>query len=197
MPAPSPSLTDYIVAFCTVAIVGATIWQMCYVRTQTANLRVQTDLLYRAMQLTQNEQRAWVGITAIQPNWDVSPPMIKVVLTNRGNSPALKVRHEVRLITKPLDEPFCCDDITNADPIPKGSTTALLPGASYNVAPGLTQGQAIVVLQALQVGHRDVYLFGWIEYQDVFERCHRTTFARYALDFPPVWAHTDFYNEMD
>jgi len=192
-----PVWTDIATFALAAAVFVVTVWNILYVRIQTRNLQTQTDLLSRAIQLTQNEQRAWLGVTAIRANWDVLPPIITLVLTNRGNSPALKVRHEVRLITKPLDDPFCCDDVANAELIPKGSTTTILPGESYNIGPGITDDRGKEVIEALQSGDRAVYIFGWVEYQDVFEKCHRTTFARYALLAVPGWAHTDFYNEMD
>ena len=194
---PVPTLTDYIVAGCTVAIVIATVWQICYIRIQTANLSTQTDLLSRTISLAQSEQRAWVGATGVEANWEDSPPRITVLLTNRGNSPALMVRHEVRLLTKPTDQPFSLDDVANAKPIREGSTTVILPGESYRIGPEVTEQAEKEARNALRVADSAVYVFGWVEYQDVFHKRHQTTFARYRLIRPPVWAHTAIYNEMD
>lgn len=159
-------------------------------------LAFQGWTLYQTVEISRNDQRAWVGAV------DVSFPDVRegsalhatVLVTNSGRSPARNVEHDVCYNIGPAADLFT-PTYARTEAAPP-SISVLQPGAQVRLpvyrAP-LTQQQAEDILS----GQQTLYVFGRISYEDVFNTPHETTFGYSLVPSLSGWRHTNTYNTAD
>ena len=163
---------DVIVALCTVAIVYATFRQIAIFHRQTSLLQRQQDLMEKTIQLTENDQRPWVGATDIEViSESLDEPggyRVRVLWKNSGKTPALNLRGEVGLGVEPGIYVMTTRSVGN-----------LFPGAS------LTSFASIVIesssARQIEGGVALLYLSGIVLYDDVFGGKDHHTEATFAF----------------
>lgn len=138
-----------------------------------------------SIEVSRSDQRAWVGMTEVAPEWrdaDGKPLFIKegahyhvgVTIVNSGRTPALKVRSKMRLWSFPANNKFVPD---------YGNVTAqsvgVLPPQGKFIITSLPSLKIINTsdIASLKNGSQILYLYGQIEYEDIFGIQHRTTYC--------------------
>jgi len=123
------------------------------------------------------EQRAWVGPQHLELNpAPIAPEPFSatMTITNSGKTPALRVNSLFYL--HPSDRMIDVFDYVK-HPIEikseeKGSIM-MLPGIPYEL-PAQTGGTDALGIESVKNGHKFLYFFAFISYQDVFRNIHRT-----------------------
>ena len=142
---------------------------VCFYGWQANSLSRQVAALSETIELMKNDQRAWVG--GIEPRLDAGPPIKAIIaLRNFGQSPALKIKSKVELRIKGLQE-------VPPDPPPvegPGSTSVLQPTQEMTTDCTPDKPVGIADITGRKVA---AYFVGRIEYEDIFEESHHTTFA--------------------
>ena len=149
--------------------------------------------LIETVKLTRNDQRAWIGAVSPQGNIDLTETQIKVdvILKNFGKSPALKVRHQYHLSMMP---PPKTPSVKTIDTIRNGSCSVLQPGEEQKARVRSTfEGD----VRELLSGSRQIYFFGEITYEDVFDKEHHTRYAYSLSGTEKAWEILDYYNDAD
>jgi len=138
-------------------------WQGCNMSRQAASLQAQTSSLYETVELTRNDQRAWVGVEKIDGHSNDALDLAVTVYTrNFGKSPALHFEQKLSSRFLPRDEAFA-PDYRDAEPESIGT---LFPGGQQiGFFPSHTWKPEEV--KALESGASILYRYGEITYEDV------------------------------
>jgi hypothetical protein len=162
--------------------------------------KAMEDTVSNAIEISRNDQRAWVGISGIQLP-QTSPKkafVIQIPYSNSGRSLALDVRTRSfatssdgeispeAFIAAHKDEPF-------KEPV------VVFPGIpSSNLSIAIPADQAASIIPALRSGAKRLYVLGEIRYKDVFNRPHHTTFCgEYSPKIPNNLVSCKEYNTAD
>lgn len=167
--APHESATDWwlVVPTWLLAIFTFTLW------------RATKQMVKETVISSQNAQRAFVFIKNFDVNFQqVNQVIINPVWENSGDTPTKKMRNHVNWTYFVTDIPpdFDFPDITGEE-----STAVLIgPHATLNTSPLEINMQCI---DNVAQGKGHLYIWGWAEYNDVFENTnrHRTEFCSEVL----------------
>ena len=202
-------LTGVLVAVGTLAYTGAAVFQYCLMKQTAKENSDQTDkiiaeaksmataakegleqskrALDASIEISRRDQRAWVGMTEVTPEWrdaEGKPLFIKegaryhvgVTIVNSGRTPALKVRSRMRLMSFP-DNKFVADyqnvnERVSIGVLPPQGKFTLTSLPSYRIINASD-------ITSLKNGSVILYLYGEIEYEDIFRIPHRTTYCSF------------------
>lgn len=156
-------------------------------------------VLFATLRQTQTameiDQRAWVGITGVEP-LSLEHPQIRITFKNYGKTPALHIVQKANWKPVSPTEPFDPAAIIRADaPIPGMKVlTPDIPATLGQTLANPTPQQASDILSE----HLIFCVFGELTYDDVFGKHH---FLRFCLRSSPS-AHGSFsaehaYNDAD
>ena len=171
-----------------------------------ANLNQSKSALQATIDIARQDQRAWIGTIAILPEFKDAtnnpiyikegfPAKFEVVLTNSGKSPALKVRSQVRFITRPSEIKFSPDYGKSLHP---ESVSVIQPQEKSNLpAPPAPKPFAALDIDAYKSRKWILYLFGKITYEDIFRIPHRTNFCFYLDSTLDGFISYKEYNDAD
>jgi hypothetical protein len=161
---------------------------------EAAKLQASTGkkALESSIETSHNDQRAWVGMTEVTPEWrdaDGKPLFIKegshyhvgVTIVNSGRTPALRVRSKMRLWPFPVNDKFV-PDYGNATTTQ--SVGVLPPQAKMTITSLASLGIiGASEIASLKNGSQILYLYGEIEYEDIFGIQYQT---RYCSTLAPT-----------
>jgi hypothetical protein len=129
------------------------------------------------------EQRAWVGIFDVQASdFEVTKPiLIAVHVTNTGRTPAVKLQGlSVTGHAYPPDE-LNDQDFRNVDEKVNESTLGqLMPNAVVTLPTATELPMTQQRFDNIASGREVIYIWGKLQYEDVFKRPHYTTFCLYT-----------------
>ncbi|SRR5258708_6789126 len=211
------NLADYLIVLLTAAIVfwgGMTWWEMHDAGTQTNKIIAADERLAKAMEdsvaqakigldasidISRNDQRAWVGITGIQirtlqPGQKIE---MNMPLQNSGKTAAVDVRTRsfVHLSDTPLNVSAF---IANRNDQFKPPMVIFPNIADANITLVSPLPFSEVEITAIKNGRKFMYAFGEIRYKDVFDRPHHTLFCgMYASDTPNNMRFCNEYNSAN
>jgi hypothetical protein len=152
------------------------------------------------------DQRAWVGpVEAAPPQFEVGGgrvyiksgegPRFSFVVSNTGKTPALHYQIEVASHVYQDSEKFVPD---YPKPITKPTVGVLLPGVKAGVETSPSEGKATDWhVNELRSGRSIFYVYGRIDYQDVFHDIHKTTFCVFVTKDLTQLRSCGFYNYAD
>jgi hypothetical protein len=124
------------------------------------------------------ERRAWMGVGEIMALETGSDTRVhaSVPLINSGATPALHVRARVSLLYQKPEAPFDIDKAM-ATLFTLPSTAVIHPGSKMtaDAAGSIPEG----LMNAIEAGTVRLFLFGIIDYCDIFGTAQRTTFCVY------------------
>ncbi len=141
-------------------------------------LTIQTGLTRDTMRL---QARAWVSIPGVVGKNEIqvgAPLSVGVKITNSGSSPALKMRLRITIAEVPKtlisDLPRQMSDGQSVR-----SPAVLYPGQEVEGRTGYVNGEAIskALIDALACGDVKVFIYGRVDYEDVFGRAHSSKFC--------------------
>jgi hypothetical protein len=145
------------------------------------------------------DQRAWVGPTDITLNEMHAPNPIsaKVSITNSGKTAALRAR--VTYILHPSDVPLNIEEYAKhpveGEPKVRPPFT-LFPNATMVLLPS-TGSTDDLGIRGVNDGRKLLYLFGRIEYHDVFNTVHETRFCVRYHSEAKAFGACESYNYAD
>jgi hypothetical protein len=173
--------------------------------TGKESLEQSKRALDSGIEISRKDQRAWVGMMEINPKWkntDGKPLFIKegaryhvgVTIVNSGRTPALKVRARMRLMSFP-DNKF----VTDYDNVKEGVSVGVLPPQGKFT---LTSPPSYKIFNASDVtslknGSKILYLYGEIEYEDIFRIPHRTTYCSFLAPTLDAFLVHSVYNDAN
>jgi len=174
-------------------------FQVGIMSCQSRILGQQTVILDRTIEMSRNDQRAWVGpLKASLPDIKKgSTAPITVTIRNSGKSPALGLEFAGSCVAQPSDKPFAPTYGPSREPLP--ASRAVLPPDTELTVPLCTPAPLTEeeVKGIIESGKTAVYAYGKITYKDVFRRPHHTTFAYLLNPSHSGWRALNAYNEMD
>lgn len=174
-------------------VVGAllAILSLFILHRQTGVMSRQTDIMTEQLRL---DQRAWVGPVEVATP-DKPTELYGVWLANSGKTPALKVITKVSQQLIPASATFTPAYHPTKEP---GSASVLHPGMRIR-ADSVARLVDFLPQERQQVsrGSHRFYLYGRIEYWDVFERPHWTTFCLYMATDLKSFRVCDRYNDAE
>jgi hypothetical protein len=137
------------------------------------------------------DQRAWMGIS--QPTLSANPGQVLVVIKNYGKSPAKNVEAFIHLEIDRREMPFVCKIGKTNDKSDIHGMSVMVPGEPSTLQTD-PRHSAIPppILTDLGNGTLEARFSGRIDYQDVFDRPHYTTFCQV---FFPDLQHARMYKE--
>jgi hypothetical protein len=154
--------------------------------------------LEATIEMSRNDQRAWVGITSISGPKAIkeeSPFNINAIWGNFGKSPAFKVTCATGLrvqARRDTIEPVYEKD-TNALP----SSAILWPSLTMSAAPDRPLYFDKQRTDDIRSGRQIIRAYGYATYEDAFGRHHRTEFACSYTPDDGGWRVLDTHNTAD
>jgi hypothetical protein len=140
------------------------------------------------------DQRAWIGpIEAIIPESDSEP--YGVWISNSGRTPGLNVVTTMSQLFIPIDEKFVPRYNSPGGPY---SSSVIQPGMRIRVN-GLGTRKAFGANEerGILTGTHRMYLYGRIEYRDIFKRPRWTTFCLYMASNFKSFEACETYNDAE
>lgn len=141
-------------------------------RQSEANLRALWD-----------DERAWVSATVTTGSSNGGIPqvgerfMIRIKFSNTGKTPAEDAKSCARSnLTDNQDVPetFDCD-------APHSSISVIPPGSFHYADLVMTENLSAADRDAILQTKKSIWVFGWVTYNDVFRKPHRTDFCEQLL----------------
>lgn len=138
-----------------------------------------------SIDIARKDQRAWVGQIEILPAWrdEANNPLyIKegsklwadVIILNSGKSPALNVKSRMRIMAFPANHDFVPDyrDL-------RGNSIGVLQPQMKLIAKSLPSYRSVNDSDITSLKNRTMilYLYGEIQYEDIFRTSHKTTYC--------------------
>ena len=153
--------------------------------------KIQAETGKKSLQATidnfHEDQRPWVGLmgsnhTSIELSLNL-PIKSEIEIQNFGKTPAIHEASVNKLLTRPLSVPLPSMD--NYSIVDAGPTITLMPTATVSGKISSDTGSDIgnnfvldqTVLDAIQQGVLQIYLYGSIWYDDAFGKSHRTDYC--------------------
>lgn len=146
-----------------------------------------------SIEISRSDQRAWVGMTEILPQWvdSSNKPMflkegsyyqVGVTIVNSGKTPALNVKPKIRLLPFSSEDKFYPDfgDLKEqSDGVIEGQTVGVIQpqGALKLISAPSYKKVRSSDLESLKNGSLVLFLYGEIQYEDIFGVAHQTTFC--------------------
>ena len=190
--------TDVAMVILTAFIAGAALWSAWIFQGQLNEAGKQTAAVERQMR---QEQRAWVGIIDLT---DIKVrvgeyPSFTVVVVNNGKTPALHVHAETTARSIPQWQKIAFEYPPR---VGVQSDTAIQPNAQVflkDVGAAAYGDQKITQLQfdAGRSGKMIAYIYGRMDYLDIFQTLHHTTFCAVLMPDLRSYAWCDQYNNAD
>jgi len=169
------------------------------ISTQTATLKKQTDILNSQTAILQsqlvNDHRPWISFkeAARTVTKEGIPLSIGLTFMNTGNSPALDltIKAAVEIRDKPLPTPLPAirKKATHSRGVIGPQATCLHPIDITNV----TEKH----LANLQSGAELLYIWGHVNYKDIFGKQHQTTFCMHTEPGSPNYVACGNNNYAD
>lgn len=149
------------------------------IKTNTDSALAEFRRLAKATQdsvdITKNEQRAWVGMS----RYEMIPPgpikanvsyTIRPVIANDGRTPGFNIDYRFALETRPDDLPPTFQYFAQ-----KGMSALMLPSQLMAGLDVTTPKFPDDFIKNLETGKEHIYIFGRVTYDDVFKSPHTTT----------------------
>jgi len=159
---------------------------------------LQTLILAKTVEMSRNDQRAWVGaadMSTPEVQWG-SRLKLSIPLSNSGRTPARHVKIEFDSSVNPRGKTFKADYRPNADAGPQ-SVPVIQPGARHYINAVRVQPFTGEEESGIGSGEMLLVVYGRITYDDVFGRNHKTTFAYRWVPALSVWRALDTNNDAD
>jgi hypothetical protein len=172
----------------------------------TKAVQIAENTLKANIEISRRDQRAWVGVIAVEPpvlkDPNNNPVYVKeglpakfgVVISNFGKSPALKVKPAINAYLLAADAKLSPGygigerrSIGVIQPQARGT----LP---TNPTPTIFNASHI---NDMKSGKLILYLFGMITYEDVFKEPHCTTFCMFLSPSLNAFMTCNTYNQAD
>jgi hypothetical protein len=171
-------------------------------QTQSAVLQFQrlADSAKDSLKTTQDsfrdDQRAWIGILRVVPFSLKAgePAKFSVIATNTGRTPA--VHSHTYLTAQQIVKGTTLEFRYPSTPGVR-SNSVVVPGGQVVLGPNKSTGPITKdEIDNITSGISTIYVYGRINYEDVFDRAHQTTFC-YVLTDTSTAIDCDQYNEAD
>ena len=171
----------------------------------------QGCLTRRAVQNSQDalrlDQRAWVGAIEVEnPSLTDESRLVYLkegfplkfgVVTNTGKTPAVKASTIINWRIMPPNLEFS-PDYGQGTPSPALSLTVIQPQMRLTISPGQDENRPTKQdIADLKSGERIFYLFGMINYSDIFDKPHSTKFCVRLMPSLDVFGSCKTYNEAN
>jgi hypothetical protein len=169
------------------------------------NLEQSKQAIDASIEISRRDQRAWVGITEIIPPWRDpanNPLYIKegsnfgasVTIINSGKTPALNIRSKIRLMAFPRNHKFA-PDYGNV----QGQSVGVLQPQGKFKATSLPSYQPVNAsdITSLKNSAMILYLYGEIQYEDIFKISHRTTYCSFLAQTLDSFVVNSTYNDAN
>jgi hypothetical protein len=165
------------------AIVGTTLLVWTLYETRLANM----------LQL-----RAYVNITHIAPGEFAAGKTFraKVVMANKGATPAYRVQVHAQVSTRPLPldpESLVLEQLADQD----RSVVVLAKEEPMNIHPDFAEPFQQNLIDAIQAGEAALFCFGVITYEDIYGTPHKTQFRAMFEPAAMQFSNCDEGNESD
>jgi hypothetical protein len=141
---------------------------------------VQTRITRRMLEIG---ERPWVGMESIKMTSAFvanEPLTTAIVIRNTGSSPGINVVGKSRVAWGPGELP---EDPPYGEGDSPGSVGTLFPGNTVSHTLETTRGLSAQEIEAIKGGRMFFYVFGFIEYDDIFGKRHKT---RYCGHYRPT-----------
>lgn len=162
---------------------------------QNKAMLVQNSSILKQITLTQNEQRAWLGITTVtMTEFDKGKGTITAGFINTGRTPAYNViAYSSCKLWAPKDiETF----FQNLKPGEIHGGDIIMPDTTHTFPTSFTVDSGHE--KEIQKGEERIYFFGKVTYQDVFNTTHTTTWCQFydppTTSFCPVYQKNNVIN---
>jgi hypothetical protein len=147
---------------------------------QDQRLKQQADILAQALEMSRNDQRAWVGAlggVSLSEIREGIAPAGNATIKNSGKTPALHVETHVICRLQPQTEEFEAFYPPPEAQEPPRSRMVLQPQTEqqlpFRAASALTKEDIDDIISRTKI----LYIYGKVSYADVFRQCHCSTFA--------------------
>ena len=143
------------------------------------------------------DQRAWVGHidSSVSEVKEEAPITFKITLSNSGKTPALRVRTEISSAHGPATANFI-PRYTKPTPQMRRGVGVIQPGGKAVIE---QKTGPVTYIEKLRDGANLYYVFGRIDYEDIFGRPHWTTYCLYIGGEPTLslMFQCRSYNDVD
>jgi hypothetical protein len=170
-----------------------------------SSLEQSKRALDTSIEMSRRDQRAWIGLTELNAKWRdaANKPVyvkegetytVEVVIVNSGRTPALKVSIATEIVGRAAEENFVPPSYKN---VKRQSLGVLQPQGKFTIP--LTSNGALnaSAIESLRNGSQILYLYGEIQYGDVFGISHRTTYCSTLAPTFDLFRVYSFYNEAN
>jgi hypothetical protein len=152
--------------------------------------------------LTKSE-RAWLGptraeISGLLPIPPGPPIYFEVFIVNSGRTPALKVQTNIMARSFPIGTEFVAEYPPSLNALPHyGGSAVVQPRMEIFLRTQPTPPITQEMIDALRSSQIVFYIYGKIDYEDVFERSHHTTFCYFLHPTLDRMSACKTYNTAD
>jgi hypothetical protein len=172
--------------------------------TITAQQGIAQDTINKTIEISRNDERAWLGIEAVNGVPELGKPfIITITMINAGRSPATHVRLTARYWPTKPNQSLTFDFGEK----PRYQSSGLVvPGAiigtsvfagqediPFHEPPPLVKAD----IDGATNGAYTVHVIGKVSYDDIFNRSHWTTFCFQLTPNAKAWTACVKYNETD
>jgi hypothetical protein len=218
-------LHEWLMVLATIAMAGSTITYTHYASGQLEAMRGQLgemkssridnhelaifaekqaeQSLKASIEVSRNDQRAWVGQTDILPPVftdggkavyfkDGERTRFTVFIVNSGKSPAKNVAQSTSYRTLGSKIKF-----SPRYPGESDNRGVIQPGLRLALNPPETNRATRQMIETYASGENVLYLYGRITYDDIFDRPHQTTFCVYLLRDLANFTDCTTYNDAN
>jgi len=185
---------SWIQAVCTIAIVGVTFGYTYYASEQVDQVKTSIKITSAQFRL---DQRAWLGITTnIKGVVEVGKPIfVSVGLKNTGKTPAKNITNTLRCGIINKNAPFVFPEKEDAPGIKSKSLLSPQQEASMD---GTAKGDnALGDWADVVSGVRIFYIYGTVNYDDIFEKPHWLIFCLYYDSSEKSYKAYSEHNDTD
>jgi hypothetical protein len=204
------SNTNLIIALATIAIAISTGFYTYYARSQfvimSNTLSHSQEVFDSAIENFHLEQRAWVGPMRVSsPKYEHEgknvfvkkglPLRCGVHIANSGKTPALKLRTRLSVSAINSDAEFHPEYVIDSSD--KDSITVLQPGMTLTLNFSSSLEIFSTNIDDFKEERRILYMYGVIDYEDIFGNPHSTKFCMYLAPDLMTFKGADTYNEAD
>jgi hypothetical protein len=146
------------------------------------------------------DQRAWLGVSQMSLNEMHAPDPVTamVTVTNFGKTPALHVKiiYTIHPSDTQVDiSEYSQHSVEKLDSKPL-SQSVLFPNANMMLFPSILNPDETGI-EAVKTGHKFIYIFGTIEYGDIFKETHSTHFCNLYNHNVKAFHTCDTYNSAN
>lgn len=168
---------DWATFIMTFIVMGIAVWQIVLLRRSVISGERATAATEKSLDLTRLQQRAWVGPSSVEMHVAATGLIrCSIRVVNSGGTPAKRCRAWARIVPVTKEHPLMFE---KSDDAAHASAFILHPGRDITLAVHgkrpLSGDDFAAVLRRIVT----VYVYGRIDYADVFGRAHWSTFCVY------------------